>query len=320
VTHGITGHRRTDPRVLVVGAGIAGFGAARALRRRGLVADDGPTGHTEANRQGSPMTTTPPSRRGLGITAGLDPGIARNLAAHCEDLGYHSLWSNDEPTASGLETLAQFAAAAPRLELGVGILPLDRHAPARIAAEVARLELDPARLWLGVGSGQLTGAIDTMRAAVSELRQLFPGTTRIVVAAMRPRMCRIGGAVADAVLLNWMLPAQAAVARRWVQEGAAEAGRTAPLVASYVRVAMGPGSMQRLRSEEHHYRNINEAHRIHFDAMNAPLGSVGVTASSRPEVLKAIAPYHVALDLPIVRVLAEHNATSLNAAATAAAP
>jgi 2-polyprenyl-6-methoxyphenol hydroxylase-like FAD-dependent oxidoreductase len=39
VTHRITGQRGTDLRVLVVGAGIAGLGAARALRRRGLVAD-----------------------------------------------------------------------------------------------------------------------------------------------------------------------------------------------------------------------------------------------------------------------------------------
>ena len=72
------------------------------------------------------MTTSTPIRRGLGITAGLDAGLARALAVQCERLGYHSLWSNDEPTSSGLETLAQFAAAAPQLELGVGVLPLDR--------------------------------------------------------------------------------------------------------------------------------------------------------------------------------------------------
>ena len=70
-----------------------------------------------------------PIPRGLGITAGLDAGLARELAAHCEHLGYHSLWSNDEPAASGLQTLAHFAAAAPRIELGVGVLPLDRHHP-----------------------------------------------------------------------------------------------------------------------------------------------------------------------------------------------
>ena len=54
-----------------------------------------------------------------------------------ERLGYHSLWSNDEPTTAGLEMLAEFAVAAPRLELGVGVLPLDRHQRAAIAADIA---------------------------------------------------------------------------------------------------------------------------------------------------------------------------------------
>ena len=190
----------------------------------------------------------------------------------------------------------------------------------RIAAEIARLGLDPAKLWVGVGSGQLRAPIDIVRRAVAELRELLPEGTRIVVAAMRPRLCRLGGAIADGVLLNWMLPAQAAQARRWVLEGADQAGRAAPLVASYVRVAVGPGSRQRLRDEEGHYRNINEAHRQHFEAMDVPLGSVGVAASTRSEVLDGLAPYHAALDLPIARLLAEHDATSLRAAAIAAAP
>jgi hypothetical protein len=117
-----------------------------------------------------------------------------------------------------------------------------------------------------------------------------------------------------------MLPAQAAQARRWVREGADEAGRAAPVVASYVRVAVGSGSLQRLCDEESHYRSINENHRKHFEAMNVPLGSVGVAASARSEVLDGFAPYHCALDLPIARLLAEHDATSLSAGAVAAAP
>ena len=166
------------------------------------------------------MNTSTPIRRGLGITAGLDPGLARDLAVRCEDLGYHSLWSNDEPASPGLEALGHFAAGAPQLELGVGVLPIDRHEPAHIAAEITRLGLDPAKLWIGLGSGQLRTPLDVMRRAVAELRDLLPNGTRIVLAAMRPRMCALGGAIADAVLLNWMLPAQAAEARRWVQEGA----------------------------------------------------------------------------------------------------
>ena len=266
------------------------------------------------------MMTSTPTPRGLGITAGLDAGLTRELAAHCEHLGYHSLWSNDEPAASGLQTLAHFAAAAPRIELGVGVLPLDRHQPARIAADIDRLGIDPARLWIGIGSGQLRPQIDPLRRAIAELRELLPAETRIVVAAMRPRLCHLGGAVADGVLLNWMLPDQMAEARRWVQEGADEAGRAAPILASYVRVAVGPGSPQRLRDDEHHYRNIDERHRKHFAGMHTPLGSVGVAASTPTEVHEKLAPYQSALDLPIVRVLATADATSLTAVADAAAP
>jgi alkanesulfonate monooxygenase SsuD/methylene tetrahydromethanopterin reductase-like flavin-dependent oxidoreductase (luciferase family) len=265
------------------------------------------------------MTSTP-TPRGLGITAGLDAGLARELAARCQHLGYHSLWSNDEPAASGLVTLAQLATAAPRIELGVGVLPLDRHPPARIATEIDRLGIDPAKLWIGIGSGQLRPQIDPLRRAVAELRELLPAETRIVVAAMRPRLCRLGGAVADGVLLNWMLPDHVAEARRCVQEGADEAARAAPTLASYVRVAVGSGSLQRLRDDERHYRNIDERHRKHFAAMDVPLGSVGVAASTRPEVREKLAPYHTALDLPIVRVLANADATSLTAVADAAAP
>jgi alkanesulfonate monooxygenase SsuD/methylene tetrahydromethanopterin reductase-like flavin-dependent oxidoreductase (luciferase family) len=259
-------------------------------------------------------------RRGFAISAGLDARLARELAASCDRLGYHSLWSNDEPAAAGLETLAQFAAAAPQLELGVGVLPLDRHQPAAIAAEIARLGLDPARLWVGIGSGQLRAPLEIIRRAVAELRELLPEGTRIVVAAMRPQLCRVGGAIADGVLLNWMLPAQAAMARRWVLEGADEASRPAPIVASYVRVAVGPGSLQRLRDEESRYRTINEAHRRHFEAMDVPLGSVGVAASTRSQVLEGLAPYDAVLDLPIARLLAEDDAAPLRAAAIAAAP
>jgi alkanesulfonate monooxygenase SsuD/methylene tetrahydromethanopterin reductase-like flavin-dependent oxidoreductase (luciferase family) len=258
--------------------------------------------------------------RGLGITAGLEPGLARHLAARCEQLGYRSLWSNDEPAASGLQTLAHVAAAAPRIELGVGVLPLDRHEPARIAAEIDRLGLDPARLWIGIGSGQLRRQIAVLERAVADLRERLPANARIVVAAMRPRLCRLGGALADGVLLNWMLPDQLTEARRWVRSGADEAGRAAPVVASYVRVAVGSGSAQRLRDAEGRYRNIDEGHRKHFATMSVPLGSVGVAAPSRTETQARLAPYQSALDLPIVRVLADADAASLTAVADAAAP
>jgi alkanesulfonate monooxygenase SsuD/methylene tetrahydromethanopterin reductase-like flavin-dependent oxidoreductase (luciferase family) len=253
---------------------------------------------------------------GLGIDAGLAPHLARELAMRCADLGYSSLWSNDEPEAPGLETLAHFAAGAPQLDLGVGVLPLDQHPPAQIAAEIDRLELDPAKLWIGIGSGRLKPQLPPVRDAVAELRDLLPAA-RVAIGAMRPRMCHLGGELADGVLLNWMLPAHAEQARGWVHEGAVAAGRAAPITALYIRVAVGDGAARRVRDEEGRYRQLAAAH---FATMNAPPGSVGVSGSARRDVVEALAPYRSAVDLPIARVLAANDIASLLAVADAAAP
>ena len=257
--------------------------------------------------------------RGLGVDAGLDVGVARELAARCEALGYHSLWSNDEPGMSGLETLAHFAAGAPGLELGVGVLPLDRHEPSGIVSEIERLGLNPSHLWLGIGTGPVR-SIDVVQRSVDELRALLPDGTRIVVAAMRPRLCHLGGAIADGVLLNWMLPPQAASMREHVRQGAADAQRQPPLVASYVRVSVGEGATERLRAAESIYRRITEGYRQHFVAMDVPLGTVGIAAASRAKVVEALEQYDSVLDLTIVRVLGDRTASALSAVADAAAP
>jgi hypothetical protein len=54
--------------------------------------------------------------------------------------------------------------------------------------------------------------------------------------------------------------------------------------------------------------------------MDVPVGAVGIAASQRSEVVQALAGYHAALDLPIVRVLADADANALRAVADAAAP
>jgi alkanesulfonate monooxygenase SsuD/methylene tetrahydromethanopterin reductase-like flavin-dependent oxidoreductase (luciferase family) len=264
------------------------------------------------------MTDAAPGHaRALGVTAGLEAPVARGLSARCAELGYTSLWSNDEPTAPGLDVLARFAEAAPGLDLGVGVLPLDRHPPDRIASEVDRLGLDPSRLWIGIGSGRLRPQLSPVQAAVAELRERLPGA-HIVVGAMRPELCRLGGMVADGVLLNWMLPAHAEQARRWVHEGAEASERPAPPVSAlYIRVAVGDGAHQRVQQEEQRYRGFDPAH---FAAMDVPLGAVGVAAAARPGVVEGLAPYDPAVDLPIVRVLAGEDLASLVAVAEAAAP
>ena len=165
--------------------------------------------------------------RGFGVAAGLDPDVARPLAARCAELGYDSAWSNDHPGAKGLETLAEFAAAAPELELGVAVIALDRTPPAEIATDIERLGLDKERLWLGVGAGFSKKPLTQMRERLPELREALPGV-RLVLAAMGPKMCALAGAEFDGAFFNWMTPEFAARSRLQVEAGAEEAGPQVP--------------------------------------------------------------------------------------------
>jgi alkanesulfonate monooxygenase SsuD/methylene tetrahydromethanopterin reductase-like flavin-dependent oxidoreductase (luciferase family) len=256
--------------------------------------------------------------RGFGVAAGLDPGVAGPLAARCAELGYASMWSNDHPGAKGLETLAEFAAAAPALELGVAVIALDRASPAGIAADVERLELDPARLWLGVGAGSTPRHMTRMREALPDLRKQLPGV-RLVLAAMGPKMSALAGAEFDGAFFNWMTPEFAAAARTRVEAGAAEAGREPPPVLGYVRTAVGADAADRLAKEESFYRDLHAGYRDHFARLDAPAGTVGVAASDAEDAQRSLAAY-TALDTTVVRGLASATVEAMTALAEAAAP
>jgi alkanesulfonate monooxygenase SsuD/methylene tetrahydromethanopterin reductase-like flavin-dependent oxidoreductase (luciferase family) len=256
--------------------------------------------------------------RGFGVAAGLDPEVARPLAARCAELGYGSMWSNDHPGAKGLETLAEFAAGAPALELGVAVIALDRTPPEQIAADIESFGIDPARLWLGVGAGFSEKPLTRMREALPELRERLPGA-RLVLAAMGPKMCALAGSSYDGVFFNWMTPEYAARARQRVEAGAAEAGRETPPVFGYVRTAVGPDAAERLAKEESFYLALHKGYRDHFYRLDEPEGTVGVATPDRASAQSALAA-HTALDTVVVRGLASATIESMTAVAEAAAP
>jgi alkanesulfonate monooxygenase SsuD/methylene tetrahydromethanopterin reductase-like flavin-dependent oxidoreductase (luciferase family) len=259
--------------------------------------------------------------RGLGVAAGLDDEVARELTRRCESLGYASMWSNDHPMASGLETIAVFADAAPALDLGVAVLALDRHQPADVAQKVAALAIPQERLWLGIGAGFTERPLGVMREGLAAMRKALPGGTRVVVAAMGPKMCALAGAEADGVFLNWMTPAKAAWARERVHEGARDAGRDPPPpIFGYVRVAVGPDAEERLLKEESFYRGLHQGYIRHFEALDAPPGAVGIAAHDASEVGPRLAEYERGIDHVVVRALAHADTESLGAVAEAAAP
>lgn len=256
--------------------------------------------------------------RGFGVTAGLDPGIAAPLAGRCQELGYVSMWSNDHPGAKGLETLAEYAKGAERIELGVAVIALDRQSPDEIAADIDRLGIDLGRLWLGLGSGFTEKPLTAMREALPELREVLPGV-RLVLAAMGPKMCALGGAEWDGVFFNWKTPEFAARARKHVEAGARDAGRETPPVFGYVRTAVGAGAEERLAKDESFYRDLHHGYRTQFERLGEPEGTVGVAAENAGVAQEQLSRYR-ALDTVVVRALASATFEDMSALAEAAAP
>jgi alkanesulfonate monooxygenase SsuD/methylene tetrahydromethanopterin reductase-like flavin-dependent oxidoreductase (luciferase family) len=256
--------------------------------------------------------------RGFGVAAGLESEVATELASRCEELGYTSMWSNDHPAASGIETLADFARGSAALKLGVGVLALDRNSPSDINAKIEECGLDRSRLVIGVGAGFSEKPLTRMREAHDELREKVPGVA-LVLASMGPKMCALAGSTYDGAFFNWMTPAFAAGAREKVADGAREAGREAPRVYGYVRTAVGADAETRLAKEEGFYRDLHDGYRNHFERLDEPPGTVGVAAPDPADVDAALNAYE-ALDTIIVRGLASANFDAMDRVATAAAP
>lgn len=256
--------------------------------------------------------------RGFGVAAGLDPEVATPLAARCEELGYTSIWANDHPAASGLETLAAFAEGSAALLLGVAVLALDRHEPAAIDERIDALRLDRSRLLVGVGAGFSKRPLTRMREAHDELRAAIPGV-RLILAAMGPKMCALAGGAYDGAFFNWVTPEQAAEARAHVEAGAAAAGRETPTVYGYVRTAVGADAATRLAKEEGFYRDLHDGYRRQFERLGQPPGTVGVAAEDPADADPLLAAYR-ALDTVVVRGLASAKLENMDRVATAAAP
>ena len=247
--------------------------------------------------------------RGFGVAAGLDPDVARELAQRCEALGYASLWSNDHPGASGLETVAIFAAAARRPDVGVAVMALDRHEPPDIAQKIGEVGIAPAHLWLGIGAGFTKRPLGVVHEGITALREVLPKTVRIVVAAMGPKMCALAGAEADGAFLNWMTPEKA----RWARERVHEGAHATPAASSRRRssgTCASPSATtprERLLKEEAFYRQLHQGYIQHFEALGAPEGTVGVAARDPAEVAPQLAEYD-GIDHIVVRALAHADA------------
>jgi alkanesulfonate monooxygenase SsuD/methylene tetrahydromethanopterin reductase-like flavin-dependent oxidoreductase (luciferase family) len=238
-------------------------------------------------------------RHGFALHAGAAPEIVRTSAREVEGLGYSSFWVNHPGATDGLVALAVAASETERIDLGVGVVPLHTRGPDKIVQGVRANALPLDRLLLGVGSAN-PSALRRVRAGVAELRPEL--AVRLVVAALGPQMCRLGGEIADGVLFNWLTPAHARLSAEWVRAGAAAAGRRAPKLYAYVRVALGSAAGDRLLEEGARYAAI-PAYADHFARMGVKPVETAVTAQSPSAIRSALDTWRGVVDEVVVRAI-----------------
>jgi alkanesulfonate monooxygenase SsuD/methylene tetrahydromethanopterin reductase-like flavin-dependent oxidoreductase (luciferase family) len=237
--------------------------------------------------------------RGFAVSADTTREIIGASAREAEALGYGSFWVNYPGAIDGIAALAGAAAETRRITLGIGVIPLHTRGPESIAEGVRVHALPLDRLLLGVGSPN-PGALDRVRAGVAGLRSRLP--VRLVVAALGPRMCRLAGEVADAVLLNWLTPEHARRSAEWVRAGAAAAHRSPPRLFAYVRAALGAPARNRLREEAARYAAI-PAYGAHFARMGVDPIETGVAAATPEAVDAGLRRWEATVDEVVLRAV-----------------
>lgn len=243
------------------------------------------------------------TERGLGLAAALPRKVIEAAADATAGSRYHSFWLNNPPHASALPVLGDIARRHEALTVGVGVIPLSHHSPDEIAQEVRTNRVPLARLYLGVGNGGGGGGVDRVRKGIDALRESLD--TTIVIAAMGPRMCRLAGEAADGVLFNWLTPEYAKRSAEWVREAAAAAGKPAPRLMAYVRVALGEGAAERLSEEAGRYEAIPQ-YAAHFKRMGVPAIGTAIAATT-PDALTALDAWNGVVDEIVVRAITAHD-------------
>jgi alkanesulfonate monooxygenase SsuD/methylene tetrahydromethanopterin reductase-like flavin-dependent oxidoreductase (luciferase family) len=258
-----------------------------------------------------------PATRGFGVAGSLDHVLIEQLAGLVERLGYDSFWANDTPGGEGLAALAAAASATTRIELGVGVIPVDRTPPERIAARLKELDLPLERLVVGLGSGGAKlGSLPLVRSAIETLRGLVD--VRISVGALGLRMCRLAGEVADGVLLNWLTAEAAAASAGLVRNASSAAGRPVFTVAAYVRGALPEGA-SRFAAEADRYGSYPQ-YAANFARMGVAPRATGLVGDA--DVLqRGLAEFDASVDASVIRaIVADDVFESYARLAQAAAP
>jgi alkanesulfonate monooxygenase SsuD/methylene tetrahydromethanopterin reductase-like flavin-dependent oxidoreductase (luciferase family) len=253
--------------------------------------------------------------RGFALFAGTTPENIRASAKEAEVLGYSSFWVNHPGPVDGLAALAHAAGETKRIELGIGVIPLHTRGPEAITQGVRVTNLPLDRLLLGVGSPN-PNSLGRVRDGVAALKSQLK--TRVIVAALGPKMCRLAGEIADGVLFNWLTPEHARVSAGWVRDGAAAAGRKPPTLFAYVRLALGGKACEKLAEEGGRYAAI-PAYGAHFERMGVKPVDTCIAAQSAAEISTALGKWRGVVDEVVLRAITGDDTVEENLALLRAA-
>jgi alkanesulfonate monooxygenase SsuD/methylene tetrahydromethanopterin reductase-like flavin-dependent oxidoreductase (luciferase family) len=241
--------------------------------------------------------------QGFALFAATAGEVIGAAAREAEALGYTSFWVNHPGSTDGLAALALAAAETRQIELGVGVIPLHTRGPESIVQGVRDQRLPLPRLLLGVGSPN-PKSLERVRSGVAALRAQL--STRVVVAALGPKMCRLAGEVADGVLLNWITPEYARRSAEEIRAGADVARRVPPKIFAYVRLAIGPAGRARAADEADRYAGI-PAYAANFARMGVKPIDTAIAVDRAVDVAPALAQWRGAVDEVVLRAVTPHD-------------
>ncbi len=194
-----------------------------------------------------------------GITIPFDTPLLqqREQYAELQDLGYDDLWGSEADGTDGFTPLVLASQWAPKMRLGVAIIPAYTRGPALLAQTVAAIcEAAPGRFVMGIGSSSdviverwngvpFSEPFKHTRDMVHFLQQALTGekivedytnvsvkgfrlkrvpdpAPKILVAALRPGMLRMAGKEADGAIINWLSPEDVKTVAPIVREAGAD--------------------------------------------------------------------------------------------------
>lgn len=242
------------------------------------------------------------TQRGLGLPVAAPEGVIHAAAVAVEENNYHSFWLNNPPGSHALAVLGDVSGRASAIWLGVGVIPLSAVSAQDIIRQARSNNVPLERLYLGIGSG--SAGIDRVAGAIHLIKTEL--NCQLVLAALGPRMCRLAGTRADAVLLNWLTPEFARRSIEWVRESAQEAGKPTPRLMAYVRAALGEVAIARLRKEAGNYESIPQ-YSSHFKRMGVSAMDTTVTGATEGEIQEGLAVWNGIVDEVVVRAVPEQD-------------